>query len=91
VITLTLAVWRWVDLISFDTWAGRRLRAWWLRWTIYSPKLPDWLHACGLSITEATTPVTVTVNLVGRNRIRRDRHQPNIRVPKVLGVRSGAS
>jgi DNA segregation ATPase FtsK/SpoIIIE, S-DNA-T family len=91
VITVVLGVWRWVDLISFDTWAGRWLRAWWLRWTIYSPKLPEWLHACGLSITDATTPVTVTVNLVGRQRIRRDRHQPNIRVPKILGVKSGAS
>jgi DNA segregation ATPase FtsK/SpoIIIE, S-DNA-T family len=91
VITLLLGVWRWVDLISFDTWAGRWLRAWWLRWTIYSPKLPDWLHACGLSITDAATPVTVTVNLVGRQRIHRDRHQPNIRLPKVLGVKSGAS
>jgi DNA segregation ATPase FtsK/SpoIIIE, S-DNA-T family len=91
VITLLLGVWRWVDLISFDAWAGRWLRAWWLRWTIYSSKLPDWLHACGLSITEATTPVTVTVNLVGRQRIRRDRHQPTIRLPKVLGVKSGAS
>ena len=91
VITLLLGVWRWIDVLSFDTWAGRWLRAWWLRWTIYSPKLPDWLHACGLSITEATTPVTVTVNLVRRQRIRRDRHQPTIRVPKILGVKSGAS
>jgi len=91
VITLVLGVWRWIDVRSFDTWAGRWLRAWWLRWTIYSPKLPDWMHACGLSITEATTPVTVTVNLVGRNRIRRDRQQPHARVPKILGFKSGAS
>jgi S-DNA-T family DNA segregation ATPase FtsK/SpoIIIE len=89
-ITVVLGVWRWVDLISFDTWAGRWLRSWWLRWTIYCPKLPDWLHACGLSIADATAPM-VTVNLVGRNKIRRHRHQSNIRVPKVLGVRSGAS
>jgi len=91
VITVVLGVWRWIDVLSFDTWAGRWLRAWWLRWTIYSPKLPDWLHACGLSITDAVTPVAVTVNLVGRQRIRRDRQQPTIRVPKVLGVKSGAS
>jgi DNA segregation ATPase FtsK/SpoIIIE, S-DNA-T family len=91
VITLLLGVWRWIDVLSFDTWSGRWLRAWWLRWTIYSPKLPDWLHACGLSITETTTPVTVTVNLVGRQRIGRGRQHPSIRVPKVLGVRSGAS
>jgi DNA segregation ATPase FtsK/SpoIIIE, S-DNA-T family len=91
VITLLLALWRWADLVSFDAWAGRWLRGWWLRWTIYSPKLPDWLHACGLSITDTTTPVTVTVNLVGRQRIGRGRQHPSIRVPKVLGVRSGAS
>jgi DNA segregation ATPase FtsK/SpoIIIE, S-DNA-T family len=90
VIALTLALWRWADLVSFDAWAGRWLRGWWLRWTIYSPKLPDWLHACGLSITETATPM-VTVNLVGRNKIRRHRHPLNIRVPKILGVRSGAS
>jgi S-DNA-T family DNA segregation ATPase FtsK/SpoIIIE len=91
VIVLVLAVWRWIDVVSFDTWAGRWLRAWWLRWTIYAPKLPGWLHACGLSITDTTTPVVVTVNLMGRNRIGRDQQQPTIRVPKVLGVRSGAS
>jgi len=89
--TLVLALWRWIDVWSFDTWVGRWLRAWWQRWTIYAPRLPGWLHACGLSITDATTPIVVTVNLVGRNRIRRDQHQPTMRVPKVLGVTSGAS
>jgi S-DNA-T family DNA segregation ATPase FtsK/SpoIIIE len=91
VTTLVFAVWRWVDLISFDTWVGRWLRAWWLRWTIYAPRLPDWLHACGLSITDTTTPVVVTVNVVGRKTVHRDQHQPRVRLPKVLGVRSGAS
>ena len=91
VTALTLALWRRIDVLSFDTWAGRWLRAWWQRWTIYAPRLPGWLHACGLSITDATTPIVVTVNLVGRNRIRRDQHQPTMRVPKVLGVTSGAS
>ncbi|MBV9730421.1 MAG: hypothetical protein JO309_13650 [Pseudonocardiales bacterium] len=90
VITLLLGVWRWIDVLSLDTWAGRWLRAWWLRWTIYAPKLPDWLHACGLSISDTTTPM-VTVNLVGRNKIRRHRHQSIIRVPKILGVKSSAS
>ena len=40
VVTLGLSVWRLVDLVSFDAWAGRHLRAWWLRWTVYAPKLP---------------------------------------------------
>lgn len=77
--------------MSFDDWVGRWLRAWWQRWAIYAPKLPGWLHACGLSVTDATTPVVVTVNLVARTRVRRDQQQPGARVPKVLGVRSGAS
>ncbi|MGH3869626.1 MAG: FtsK/SpoIIIE domain-containing protein [Pseudonocardiaceae bacterium] len=91
VTTLALALWRWIDVVSFDTWGGRWLRAWWLRWTIYAPKLPGWLHACGLSITDTTTPVVVSVTLVGRQRIRRDQHQPSVRVPTVVGVRSGPS
>jgi|GEM_PF-210009 len=88
---LVLAVWRLVDVVSFDPWVGRHLRAWWLRWTLYAPKLPGWLHACGLGITDHALPVMVTVTLVGRRKIHRDRHQVQARVPKVLGVRSGAS
>ncbi len=90
-IGLVLAGWRLVDLASFDAWAGRHLRAWWLRWTLYAPKLPDWLHACGLSIKDHASPVVVTVNLMGRKKIRRDRHQAPTRLPQVLGVKSGAS
>jgi S-DNA-T family DNA segregation ATPase FtsK/SpoIIIE len=86
-----LALWRAVDLVSFDRWAGRYLRAWWLRWTLYAPKLPGWLHACGLSIRDDTLPVVVTVNLVGRKKVRRDQQQAAVRVPAVLGVRSGPS
>jgi S-DNA-T family DNA segregation ATPase FtsK/SpoIIIE len=33
----------------------------------------------------------VTVNLLGRKKVRRDRHQAPARLPKVLGVTSGAS
>jgi DNA segregation ATPase FtsK/SpoIIIE, S-DNA-T family len=79
-----------VDLASFDAWVGRHLRAWWLRWTVYSPKLPQWLHACGLSIKPDAVPVVVTVNPLGRN-IRRSRSHAQVRLPRVLGVRSGAS
>jgi DNA segregation ATPase FtsK/SpoIIIE, S-DNA-T family len=91
VVTLVLSVWRWVDGVSFDPWVGRHLRAWWLRWTLYAPKLPAWLHACGLSVTDHALPVVVNLTLVGRQKIHRDRHQAQARVPKVLGVRSGAS
>ncbi len=50
VVAAVLTGWRLIDLVSFDAWAGRHLRAWWLRWTVYAPKLPDWLQACGLGI-----------------------------------------
>jgi S-DNA-T family DNA segregation ATPase FtsK/SpoIIIE len=85
-----LTGWRLIDLASFDAWAGRYLRAWWLRWTIYAPKLPQWLHACGLSITLDTLPVAVTITPLGRT-LRRGRPQTRAQLPTVLGVRSGAS
>jgi len=88
---VVLAVWRLVDAVSFDRWAWRRVRAWWLRWTIYAPKLPGWLHACGLSIRDDLLPVAVTVNLVGRRKIRRDQQRAVVRYPSVLGVSSGPS
>jgi S-DNA-T family DNA segregation ATPase FtsK/SpoIIIE len=90
-VTAVLVVWRLVDLVSFDQWAGRFLRAWWLRWTIYHRKLPNWLHACGLSVSDDTLPVDVTVTLVGRKKVHRDRQRAGVRVPKVCGVRSGPS
>jgi S-DNA-T family DNA segregation ATPase FtsK/SpoIIIE len=90
VVTGVFTGWRLIDLASFDVWAGRHLRAWWLRWTVYSPKLPQWLHACGLSIKPAAVPMVVTVNPLGRS-IRRSRSQAQAQLPQVLGVRSGAS
>jgi S-DNA-T family DNA segregation ATPase FtsK/SpoIIIE len=62
-VALVLPGWRLIDVVSFDAWAGRHLRAWWLRWTVYAPKLPEWLHACGLSINHDTSPA-VSVALV---------------------------
>ncbi len=85
-----LTTWRLVNLRSSDAGAGRHLRAWWLRWTVYAPKLPQWLRACGLSIKPESVPVVVTVAPLGRS-IRRGRPQAQARLPQVLGVRSGAS
>ena len=70
---------------------GRWLRSWWQRWTVYARRLPGWLRACGLTVTDADRPIVLTANPLGRNKVRR---QPKPRVdqlPKVLGVRSGAS
>ncbi|HEX5114067.1 MAG TPA: FtsK/SpoIIIE domain-containing protein [Pseudonocardiaceae bacterium] len=90
-VLLALVTWRLVDMVSFDQWAGRWLRAWWMRWTVYDPKLPGWLHACGLTIRDAAVPVAVTVTLVGRRKVQREQSSAAVQVPKVLGVRSGAS
>src|ERR671938_137227 len=38
VVAGVLLGWRLTDLAAFDVWAGRHLRAWWLRWTLYAPK-----------------------------------------------------
>ena len=90
VVAGALTGWRLLDLASFEAWAGRHLRAWWLRWTVYSPKLPDWLHACGLSIKPDAVPMVVTVAPLGRG-IRRRRSHAQAQLPRVVGVRSGAS
>jgi DNA segregation ATPase FtsK/SpoIIIE, S-DNA-T family len=90
VVAGVLIAWRLCDLESFDAWPGRHLRAWWLRWTVYAPKLPKWLHACGLGIKQAAAPVVVAVTQLGRTFGRR---RPSVRaqLPTVLKVRSGAS
>jgi DNA segregation ATPase FtsK/SpoIIIE, S-DNA-T family len=82
--------WRLLNVRSFDMWVGRHLRAWWLRWTIYAPKLPEWLHACGLGIKHDTAPVVLALTPLGRV-LGRSRRPVPAQVPRVLGVRSGAS
>jgi S-DNA-T family DNA segregation ATPase FtsK/SpoIIIE len=90
VIAAVLIGWYLIDLVSFDAWAGRHLRAWWLRWTVYAPKLPDWLYACGLGVKHDAAPVTVALTPLGRG-LRRSRQQVKAQLPTVLGVRSGGS
>jgi DNA segregation ATPase FtsK/SpoIIIE, S-DNA-T family len=90
VVAVALTGWRLVSLASFDSWAGQYLRAWWLRWTVYAPKLPNWLHACGLGITQDTSPVVLALTPLGRALGRTRRPMP-AQLPTVLGVRSGAS
>jgi DNA segregation ATPase FtsK/SpoIIIE, S-DNA-T family len=86
-----LVVWRWRHRASFEVWAGRWLRSWWLRWTVYARRLPKWLRACGLTVQDADRPIVLTANPLGRNKVRRQPKQRVDQVPRVLGVRSGAS
>ncbi|MEV6832351.1 FtsK/SpoIIIE domain-containing protein [Amycolatopsis sp. NPDC051102] len=92
-IAAVLAVWWAVNAVSFDHWCWRFLRSWWARWAVYGRKLPEWLHACGLSVRDEALPVVVNVNLVGRRRAlsRSTSTRSGTRLPKVLRVRSGAS
>jgi S-DNA-T family DNA segregation ATPase FtsK/SpoIIIE len=85
-----LVGWRLLALRSFDVWAGRHLRTWWLRWSVYAPKLPQWLHACGLGIKHDTAPVVLALTPLGSALGRNRRPAPAL-LPRVLGVRSGAS
>jgi S-DNA-T family DNA segregation ATPase FtsK/SpoIIIE len=90
VIAGVLVGWRLLDLASFDAWAGRHLRAWWLRWTIYAPKLPHWLRACGLGIKHDAVPVVLAVTSLAR-ALGRNRRPIAPELPTVVAVRSGAS
>ncbi|MEV5719769.1 FtsK/SpoIIIE domain-containing protein [Amycolatopsis mediterranei] len=92
-VAVVLAAWWAIDAVSFDQWCWRFLRSWWFRWAVYGRKLPEWLHACGLSMRDEALPVVVNVNLVGRQRAlsRTMSNRLNARIPKVLGVRSSAS
>jgi S-DNA-T family DNA segregation ATPase FtsK/SpoIIIE len=89
-IVAVLTGWRLVNLASFDAWAGRYLRAWWLRWTVYASKLPEWLHACGLGTEQDPAPIVVAFTPLGRI-LGRGRPPVRSQLPRVLGVRSGAS
>jgi S-DNA-T family DNA segregation ATPase FtsK/SpoIIIE len=85
-----LTGWRLIDLRSFDAEAGRWLRSWWLRWSMYAPKLSEWLHACGLSAKQDAAPVVLAFTPL-RRTLGRKRRPVRAHLPQVLGVRSGAS
>jgi S-DNA-T family DNA segregation ATPase FtsK/SpoIIIE len=87
--------WWWLDRVRYDQWCGRFVRSWWLRWALYAPKLPGWLHACGLTVTDTRIPVDVTVHLIGRKGKTRagqvGGRQAAVTYPRLLGVKSGPS
>jgi S-DNA-T family DNA segregation ATPase FtsK/SpoIIIE len=84
-----LLVWLVVDRETFDPWAGRYLRSWWMRWVIYARKLPTWLHNCGLTIRDDES-ISLNVSPV-RARILRTNSEPDVHRPRVLKVKSGPS
>jgi len=91
VVALGLAGWRWLGRESFEPLAGRRLRGWWLRWAIYAPRMPRWLRACGLTVTDRDPGVSVQVNPFRKTAVKPKIRPRSDQVPRVVGVRSGAS
>jgi S-DNA-T family DNA segregation ATPase FtsK/SpoIIIE len=94
-LALAALTWWRLDGLRYDQWCGRFVRSWWLRWALYAPKLPRWLHACGLTVTDSAIPVDVTVNLIGRKGKTRAGQtagrQAAVAFPRLLSVRSGPS
>jgi S-DNA-T family DNA segregation ATPase FtsK/SpoIIIE len=88
---IALAGWWWRGRLSYERWAGRRLRSWWLRWTVYARKLPGWLRACGLIVQDPDQRVVLVVSPLNRGKVRRQARSGGNQVPRVLRVRSGAS
>jgi S-DNA-T family DNA segregation ATPase FtsK/SpoIIIE len=88
---LALGLWWWRGRESFEPRAGRWLRSWWLHWAVYARRMPGWLRACGLSVTDPGQPVQLQLTpfrrgpVAPRPRPRRDQ------LPRVTRVRSGPS
>jgi len=83
VVALGLGGWWWLGHDSFEPLAGRRLRAWWLRWAIYARKMPSWLRACGLTVTDRDPGVSVQVNPFRRTAVRPKVKPRSDQVPRV--------
>lgn len=90
-VALGLTVWWSEHRLTFEPLVGRRLRSWWLRWTVYARRLPTWLRACGLVVQTREPGVTVNLNPLRPTRlVRQSKPRPG-QLPTVLGVRAGAS
>jgi S-DNA-T family DNA segregation ATPase FtsK/SpoIIIE len=86
-----LIAWRTDNLPDFDALAGRRLRAWGLRWGYYAPRMPRWLRACRLTVPDNAQGVQVSVNLLRRSGMTRPNKPRRDQTPRITGVKSGAS
>jgi S-DNA-T family DNA segregation ATPase FtsK/SpoIIIE len=90
-IAVALLAWRIVDLDSYDPYAGRHVRSWWQRWTVYAPKMPKWLRACRLTVPDGQQAITINVNPFKRTAIAPKAKPRPDQLPRILGVRSGPS
>ncbi|MBN9097010.1 MAG: cell division protein FtsK [Pseudonocardia sp.] len=90
-LALGLLGWRYLARESFEPWAGRHLRGWWQRWIVYAPRMPGWLRACGLVVTDSDNAMTVQVTPFRRTAVKpKPKARPD-QVPRIITVRSGGS
>jgi S-DNA-T family DNA segregation ATPase FtsK/SpoIIIE len=90
-IAVGLGVWAVVDYGSFDPWAGRYLRAWWLRWTLYARRMPRWLRACRLTVPDSGQSITININPLRKTGIAPKAKPRPDQMPRITGMRSGPS
>ena len=90
-VVVGLAVWWWRGRASFEPHAGRRLRSWWQRWVVYTPRMPRWLRACRLTVADPGQPVTVQVSPFRRTAVQPKTRPRRDQVPRIVAVRSGPS
>ncbi|MGE0300120.1 MAG: FtsK/SpoIIIE domain-containing protein, partial [Pseudonocardia sp.] len=91
VVAVGLGGWRWAGRLGFEAWAGRHLRSWWQRWTLYAPRAARWFRACGLTVPDREQTLTVQVNPFRKTLVRpRPKPRPD-QLPRIVSVRSGAS
>ena len=90
-VAATLGLWWLVGRTGFDVWAGRRIRAWWLRWTLYARRMPRWFRSCGLSVPDSQQTINLQLSVLRRAPVApRAKARPD-QLPRILGVRSGPS
>ncbi|WP_226360746.1 FtsK/SpoIIIE domain-containing protein [Pseudonocardia sp. ICBG1142] len=90
-VAVALGVWRWTSVVSFDRYAGRRLRGWWLRWLLYAPRMPRWLRSCNLTVPDRGGAPIAVVNPLRRTPVLSRSRPVADQLPRILGVRSGPS
>jgi DNA segregation ATPase FtsK/SpoIIIE, S-DNA-T family len=90
-VAAVLATWRAIHVASFEPWAGRYLRAWWLRWALYARNMPRWFRACRLSVPDGDQAISLQLSLLRRTPMApRTKPRPD-QLPRITGVRSGPS
>ncbi len=86
-----LVAWRIDALPMFDALIGRHLRGWRQRWIVYAIPMPRWFRACRLTVPDDGQAITISVNPFRKTALAPRSKPRGDQVPRIVGVRSGAS